>query len=561
MIDERLANLIIAAQNNDSAAINELFAEIYNDVYYFAKKTVKDETLAEDITQEALIDIFKNIKSLNDPVAFPAWSKQITYHRCTAHFRKKQDVLVEENEDGSSIFDTLKEEKTDFIPDAALDQKDFSKTILEFIDTLSEEQRSAVLMYYFDEMSISDIAAVQGVSEGTVKSRLNYARKGIKAQVEDYEEKSGIKLHSVALLPLIRWIFAPEKASSFMSPVAAQNAANAVGHAVYGATTATAAGAATSAATSATATSAAAAGATVAAKAGMSLLTKLIIGITATAVVAGGTAAVVISNDSGEDGDSSYTEYVEGTDGDKKLDKQPVTDREGAHITYTYDLSQCYGKLSSESFQIGQIEGSLVLDETQSGLTASSYNAVLRDHLCDCFKKGLNEVGQITDGGASFKCACGQSEWTAQKYIKHSFTVKDGERQDQHTEKVDSATTANKEPYAYVINNMSGAYGTINGVAFSKLEYMGVGIELGMYADGSAVAVKVTPEDLELCSCFHESIASGEQRERQIVGTLNADGTEFTCKCGKTHWTNSNAVFMKVQDIYETGQFLEDSFN
>lgn len=541
MIDEKLVELIVAAQKDDSAAIETLFAEIYNDVYYFAKKTVKDEALAEDITQEALIDIFKNIKTLTDPVAFPAWSRQITYHRCTAHFRKKQDVLVEENEDGSSIFDTLKEDKTDFIPDAALDQKDFSKTILEFIDTLSEEQRSAVLMYYFDEMSISDIAAVQGVSEGTVKSRLNYARKGIKVQVEEYENKSGIKLHSIALLPLMRWIFTPDKAISIPSPAAVQSAATAVSTATSTAATATAA--------TGSASAAVAAGGT----ATVSVITKVIVGLTAAAIIGGCTAAVVSNNNDSSDDNGSYSQDIE--DGKVTEDKGNIiaaTDREGEHNLYVYELKDCYGKLNSESFDAGQLEGNITLDLREGKLEWSSMTSGIRDSLCNCFDKTQHKsVGEVKNDGYSFECNCGKTEWTAQRVRTHSYVVKDGKRQNQKNETLDSATVSDKEPYAYVINSMRSAYGTLNGVPFSKKELQNTRIELGMYSDGSAVVVTVSPVDLDFCDCFPSDTISDVEQERPIVGTLYKKGTEFKCKCGKTCWTNQSAIFMSVQDIYE----------
>ena len=141
MEKEQLISLIGSAQSGNQDAINTLFGEVYNDIYYFALKTVKDSDLACDITQEALIDIFNNIKTLQDPVAFPAWSRQITYRQCTRHFRKKKDVLLEENEDDGSIFDTIEEENIEFIPDKLLDQKDFRQIVMNFIDTLSEEQK------------------------------------------------------------------------------------------------------------------------------------------------------------------------------------------------------------------------------------------------------------------------------------------------------------------------------------------------------------------------------------------------------------------------------------
>ncbi len=201
-----LSQLVKRAQSGDSNALNELFNLCYNDIYYFALKSVKDEHLAYDITQEACMDIFKNISKLKDPDMFVAWSKQITYNRCAQHFRKNKEILSDTNEDDTNVFDSLEDDDKDFIPDEALDRDDFRATIMNMINSLSEEQRTAVMLYYFDELSISEIAQIQGVSEGTVKSRLNYARKAIKSAVEDYEDKNNVKLHSLSLLPLLLWL-------------------------------------------------------------------------------------------------------------------------------------------------------------------------------------------------------------------------------------------------------------------------------------------------------------------------------------------------------------------
>lgn len=204
---EKLIKIVTAAQRGDEKALNRLFNAYYNDVYYFALKTVKEEELACDITQETFVRIIENIGTLQEPAAFVTWMKQITYHNCLGYFKKKKDILVEEDEDGHSVFDTLEEDRAEFIPDEALDQQDFRKTILDMLDNLSPEQRSATMLYYYDEMSVRQIAQIQGVSEGTVKSRLNYARKAIKASVEDYEKKNNVKLHSVGMFSLFAWLF------------------------------------------------------------------------------------------------------------------------------------------------------------------------------------------------------------------------------------------------------------------------------------------------------------------------------------------------------------------
>ncbi len=218
MEKNKLIELVNSAQQGDSSAMDSLFSEFYNDVYYFALKTVKDSDVACDITQETFLEIFRTIDKLNEPVAFVTWMKKITYHQCTRYFKKKKDILVEEDEDGNSLFDTLEDENEGSVPHDLYEKDEFRQTIMSIVDELSEEQRSAVMLYYFDELSISKIAEIQNVSEGTVKSRLNYARKAIKKSVEAYEEKHGVKLHAIPFLPLFLLGFG-EKSSMPISKV------------------------------------------------------------------------------------------------------------------------------------------------------------------------------------------------------------------------------------------------------------------------------------------------------------------------------------------------------
>ena len=205
-----LIRLVSEAQKGDETAMNELFTAFYNDVYYFALKTVKDTDTACDVTQETFLEIIRTIGNLKEPAAFVTWMKQITYHQCTRYFKKKKDVQVEEDEDGHTIFDTLADESEDSIPSEVYEKEEFRNTIIAMINQLTEEQRSVVMMYYYDELSVGQIAEIQGVSEGTVKSRLNYARKAIKKAVEDYERTYDIKLHSVSFLPLFLLFFGKE---------------------------------------------------------------------------------------------------------------------------------------------------------------------------------------------------------------------------------------------------------------------------------------------------------------------------------------------------------------
>ncbi len=320
MEKEQLVSLVTKAQGGEAQALNCLFNEFYNDLYYFALKTVKDDETALDVTQEAFVEIINTLGNLKEPAAFVTWAKQITYHQCTRYFKKKKDVLAPEDEEGNTVFDTLTEENAEFIPDEALDKADFKKTVMAILDELSVEQRSATMMYYFDEMSVKQIAEIQGVSEGTVKSRLNYARKAIKASVEDYEKKHNIKLHAIPFFPFFKWIF--EGAFEGGMPVAS---AEIVAEGVTTATGTAIAVSATTGTTAAVATATTAGAVSLGAKiAAMPIATKIIAGVVAaTIAIGGGTTAVILSQKDNKDVLADNQSIVSSTDTESNTASEP----------------------------------------------------------------------------------------------------------------------------------------------------------------------------------------------------------------------------------------------
>ena len=297
---DKLISLVTKAQQGDQDALNDLFNTFYNDVYYFVLKTVKNEHIACDITQEVFIEIINTIGKLKEPAAYVSWARTITVHQITRYNRKKKDVIVDEDEEGNTIFDNLAEENSEFIPDEALDKDELKKTIMAMIDELSEEQRAAVMMFYYDELSIKQIAEIQGTNENTVKSRLNYAKKGIKKSVEDYEKKNGVKLRCAGVLPLLLWLFKDYFAQS--APASATVVAEGVATATGTAVTITATATTTATVTTATTTAAVGVGAKIAS---LPIATKIIAGIVAATIAIGGTVAVVSNRDNNTHDDTS----------------------------------------------------------------------------------------------------------------------------------------------------------------------------------------------------------------------------------------------------------------
>lgn len=210
MENKEIINLVKSAQAGVSQAISELFAAYKDVVYSIAMRETKDRVLSDDIVQETFVEVILKINDLKNPESFPAWLKVMAYHQCTRYYKKKETIhetAAIENEDGISIFDTAEERNASFIPDEALDQKEFKATILEMIDNLPDAQRAALHMFYFEEMSLKDIAKVQGVSVNTANTRLNRGRLAMKASVEKYEKKHGIRLHTIAFFPFFKWLF------------------------------------------------------------------------------------------------------------------------------------------------------------------------------------------------------------------------------------------------------------------------------------------------------------------------------------------------------------------
>lgn len=212
MTNQELAALVARAQAGSKQALNDLIECCYQDLFFYAFKTVQNEDLAADITQDGCLDIIAKISELREPAAFHAWARRIIHTRCTRYFRQTREVTVDEDENGETIFDRLPDESEGVLPEQVQEDKEFRQTMQQMLDSLPAEQRTALLLYYYEKLSVSQIADIQGVSDGTVKSRLNYGRKAVKAKVEEYEKKTGVRLHSLAPLPLLLYfLLAREK--------------------------------------------------------------------------------------------------------------------------------------------------------------------------------------------------------------------------------------------------------------------------------------------------------------------------------------------------------------
>lgn len=287
---EKLIALVRGAQQGDSDSASELFLTYRQGIYYYLLKMTNNEDTAEDLTQETFMVMLEKLPTLQEPAAFVTWLQTIAHSRYTDFVRKDREKPAATNEEGQTVFDTLEEDRAEFIPGEDLEKEELAKAVLAMVQDLPDLQRSAILLRYYSEKSVAEIAKIQGVSEGTVKSRLNYGRKALEKSVTAYEQKHGIQLHCAGAVPLLLWLFHNYAAS--IAATCGTGTAVAVGVTAGAGSGAAAAGvgAAASAGSSAVG-SAVAAGAKVA---GKIALKKIIAAVTAAVVLAGGVTAGVL---------------------------------------------------------------------------------------------------------------------------------------------------------------------------------------------------------------------------------------------------------------------------
>ena len=212
-IMKTIKELVLSAKNGNKKAFDKLYELTHNDVWYNCLSLLKDEENAKDIMQETYITAFLKLDTLNDEQKFCGWITSIAVNKCKNKLKGKVEYQID---DEVLIVETETDEL--MLPEEYITKAEKRKVLLQIMeDTLSFNQYQTVLMFYFDEMSISEIAQGLEISEGTVKSRLNSSRAKMKTAIEDYENKSGDRLHGVVFVPFFTTIF-KEEAKSLAVP-------------------------------------------------------------------------------------------------------------------------------------------------------------------------------------------------------------------------------------------------------------------------------------------------------------------------------------------------------
>ena len=210
---KKIKELVSSAKSGNKKSFDKLYELTHNDVWYNCLSLLKDEENAKDIMQETYITAFLKLDTLKDEEKFCGWVTTIAVNLCKKKLKGKVEYQIDDE-----VLITEAETDELMLPEEYITKAEKRKVLLQIIeDTLSFNQYQVVLMFYFNELSIAEIAQALEISEGTVKSRLNSSRAKMKTAIEDYENKSGDRLHGVVFVPFFTTIFR-EQAKSLKVP-------------------------------------------------------------------------------------------------------------------------------------------------------------------------------------------------------------------------------------------------------------------------------------------------------------------------------------------------------
>lgn len=168
-----IGSLVKKAQAGSSDAFAELYGLTYNHVYNYAVHYLKDTYLAQDAVQDTYIHALKNIRKINDSTLFVAWLNQIAFHTCYDMCKKQNTSygLID-----PELLELTQDEYIDHNPEDKYEKTDEISSLQEAINALPFHEKQVIVLRYYNDLKLEEIAVTLSISRSTVKRYLASAR-------------------------------------------------------------------------------------------------------------------------------------------------------------------------------------------------------------------------------------------------------------------------------------------------------------------------------------------------------------------------------------------------
>lgn len=210
---EETGRLALRAASGEQKAFDELYAATVETAYYTATLVLTSQEDIADALQISYMKAFAHIGELEHPESFEKWLKKIVINECRNYLRDNGKHIFSTVYIGGSYDDV---EGSDLTVDIA-GNEELRRTLDEILSSLPEKQRVCVNLFYYEKYSVTEIAALLGISEGTVKSRLHYGRRTLERKYKRSSE--GKRFYGVAVVPAVAALLA-YKAGKSSAPAA-----------------------------------------------------------------------------------------------------------------------------------------------------------------------------------------------------------------------------------------------------------------------------------------------------------------------------------------------------
>lgn len=210
---EETGRLALRAASGEQKAFDELYAATVETAYYTATLVLTSQEDIADALQISYMKAFAHIGELEHPESFEKWLKKIVINECRNYLRDNGKHIFSTVYIGGSYDDV---EGSDLTVDIAGNEES-RRTLDEILSSLPEKQRVCVNLFYYEKYSVAEIAALLGISEGTVKSRLHYGRRTLERKYKRSSE--GKRFYGVAVVPAVAALLA-YKAGKSSAPAA-----------------------------------------------------------------------------------------------------------------------------------------------------------------------------------------------------------------------------------------------------------------------------------------------------------------------------------------------------
>lgn len=169
------AVIVIKAQQGDPEAFEQLYYLYSQSSIRTAFLMTKNLHTSEDIVQETFVKCYQKLKELKKPEMFKYWFYKMLIRNCWRYAKKEKEQVLVEN---------IPEKGAGIALDDIVGTIEMTKEIYRALSMLSQEHRAVIVLYYYNNMSIKEIAKTLGCFEGTVKSRLYHGRNQLKKEIE-----------------------------------------------------------------------------------------------------------------------------------------------------------------------------------------------------------------------------------------------------------------------------------------------------------------------------------------------------------------------------------------